>query len=189
VSLDAKTDWIDFVHQAWLNGELLRITLAGPRSSDKSVRQVIIRPVKLQEQMMLSFLYRHETMDVTKNLIPAEGFELIAELIGGKFAHGYLQTPAGVAHLDYPAHRDARIRYEKPPQLPSVVAAAAAAAAAAGAHDRAKQRRVDVNRPWLQAQLADRQQLERGALLRVVFRVRLPCLRFTPQQLPVAQLP
>ncbi len=147
VALDAKTDWLDFVQRAWTAGELLRITLAGPRSADKSVRQVTIRPVKLKDGVMLSFVYRHETRDVTKNLTPPEGFELISELIGGKFAHGYLQTPAGVAHLDYPSHRAPRIRYEKPSQL----TAKPLNPAEPGAHDQVKQRRVEANRPWLQA--------------------------------------
>lgn len=146
MSLDAKTDWLDFVQQAWTRGELLRITLAGPRSADKSVRQVTIRPVNLKDGVVLSFVYRHESRDVTKNLAPAEGFVLITELIGGKFAHGYLQTPRGVAHLDYPSHRAPRIRYEKPAQLSAKVAGAEP-----GAHDQVKQRRVDSNRPWLQA--------------------------------------
>jgi SAM-dependent methyltransferase len=143
LSLDVKQDWMDQVQKAWKAGELQRITLAGPRFRMKEVQQVNIRPVQLKEGVQLSFVYRHVAKDVTRNLSPEEGFTLITELIGTKFTHAYLQTPAGVAHLDYPVHRPPRIRYEKPvirPPEPEPLA-----------HDRAKQRRVEATRPWLNA--------------------------------------
>ncbi len=144
MSLDAKKDWLGFVQHAWQAGELIRITLAGPRTPDKSLRQVTIRPVTIRERVVLSFVYRHDTKDVTKNLDPDEGFALIDDLIGRLFAHGYLQTPKGVAHLDYPSHRPARIRHERPPET-------VGAGAEPGAHDRTKQRRIEASVPWLQA--------------------------------------
>lgn len=134
---------MDQVQKAWLAGELQRITLAGPRFRMKEVQQVNIRPVQLKDGVQLSFVYRHVSKDVTRNLSPEEGFTLITELIGTKFTHAYLQTPAGVAHLDYPVHRPPRIRYEKPvvrPPDPEPLA-----------HDRPKQRRVEATRPWLNA--------------------------------------
>jgi SAM-dependent methyltransferase len=144
VSLDAKKDWLEFVQEAWTARELIRITLAGPRGADKSLRQITIRPVTIKEQILLSFVYRHETRDVTKNLIPEDAFPLIGDLMGGTFAHGYLQTPKGVTHLDYPGYRPARIRYEKPVDK-------AATSGQPGAHDRTKQRQIEATVPWLQA--------------------------------------
>jgi SAM-dependent methyltransferase len=144
VSLDAKKDWLGFVQEAWTACELIRITLAGPRGADKSLRQITIRPVTIKEQILLSFVYRHETRDVTKNLIPEDAFPLIGDLMGGTFAHGYLQTPKGVTHLDYPGYRPARIRYEKPVDK-------AATSGQPGAHDRTKQRQIEATVPWLQA--------------------------------------
>jgi SAM-dependent methyltransferase len=144
VSLDAKKDWLEFVQEAWTARELIRITLAGPRGADKSLRQITIRPVTIKEQILLSFVYRHETRDVTKNLIPEDAFPLIGDLMGGTFAHGYLQTPKGVTHLDYPGYRPARIRYEK-------LVDKAATSGQPGAHDRTKQRQIEATVPWLQA--------------------------------------
>jgi SAM-dependent methyltransferase len=144
VSLDAKKDWLEFVQEAWTARELIRITLAGPRGADKSLRQITIRPVTIKEQILLSFVYRHETRDVTKNLIPEDAFPLIGDLMGGTFAHGYLQTPKGVTHLDYPGYRPARIRYEKPVDK-------AETSGQPGAHDRTKQRQIEATVPWLQA--------------------------------------
>lgn len=145
MSLDAKKDWLEFAQEAWQAGELIRITLAGPRTPDKSLRQVTIRPIRLKDVPHFSFVYRHETRDVTKNLLPEDAFPLITDLIGRLFAHGYLQTPKGVAHLDYPGHRPARIRYEKPAPQP------VPGATSSLAHDRLKQRQVDPTVPWLQA--------------------------------------
>ena len=144
MSLDAKKDWLEFVQEAWTARELIRITLAGPRGADKSLRQITIRPVTIKEQILLSFVYRHETRDVTKNLIPEDAFPLIGDLMGGTFAHGYLQTPKGVTHLDYPGYRPARIRYEK-------LVDKAATSGQPGAHDRTKQRQIEATVPWLQA--------------------------------------
>jgi hypothetical protein len=53
VSLDAKKDWLEFVQEAWTARELIRITLAGPRGADKSLRQITIRPVTIKEQILL----------------------------------------------------------------------------------------------------------------------------------------
>lgn len=141
VSLDAKQDFGDLLQQAWESGELQRVTLAGPRGRDRSVRQINIRPVELRGETQLSFVYRHETKDVTRNFAAADGLKLILELAGVEFSHAYLQTPQRIAHLEYPYHRPARLRFEAPRGLVEP----------ARTHDLPKVRRIETDRPWLQA--------------------------------------
>jgi SAM-dependent methyltransferase len=49
------------------SAELIKITLSKQRSKLSDLKSIIISPVQLKGGMMLNFVYRHQTNDITKN--------------------------------------------------------------------------------------------------------------------------
>ena len=130
-------------------GSFVRLVLAKPRGAEPGLERVIVRRIVLRGEDHLSFLYRHATRDITKNLRVAEGLALLHELLGSTFRNAHLLTSTeevqiscskkGQAHVTVaPAPRTA----DADPQTPAV---------GATAHDREKQRWLDLASPFLVA--------------------------------------
>jgi len=126
---------------------LVKLTLSRYRGSDKSLRNVFIRPVTLASGPHLSFVWRHATRDVTKNHAPAAALTQIETLIGGDFLDAHLFTPGQSAQLECRPN-GFRLRLASADAAPSGPAKAAAAAPTTS-HDRAKVRVIPADAPWL----------------------------------------
>lgn len=127
------------------DGSLGKLTLGKYRGADASLRNVFIRPVVLKAGPRLSFVWRHATRDVTKNLPPAEALAALTGLIGADFLDAHLYAGTLTAHLECQPEGPARLK---------VVNAAAAGTpdpATIGEHDQARQHPIPANAPWLRA--------------------------------------
>ena len=67
-----------------------RLTLSKPDDTKSEVKKLIIRMILIKEKRHFSFVYRHETKDITKNFNIEEGGDSIIQLI---------QTDFGIANL------------------------------------------------------------------------------------------
>ena len=74
------------------NGELVKLTLGKCRGEDRTVRNLFVRPVVLKAGPHLSFLWRHATRDVTKNLLHDDALREIDTLLGRDFLDAHLFT-------------------------------------------------------------------------------------------------
>ena len=125
-----------------------RLVLARPQAAEPGLQRVTVRPLSLKGQACLSFVYSHATRDITKNLPVPEALVLLGSMLGSQFRNAHLVTPTeevqlrfgkkGTGHLStrslsLPAGRGA-------PTDPEPVA-----------HDREKQRWIDIERPFLTA--------------------------------------
>ena len=159
--------------------QLVKLLLGKPRTNDPAgAQRVQVRPVLLRGQAQLSFLYRHPTRDVTKNLAPREALACIAALLG-EYTHAHVLTAS--ADVQWAVTRKGRATLRRGKVAPAAPGAASAAAEvatdakASGAeaampdagdasddvvletlpalagHDRVKRRPVDVTRPFLTA--------------------------------------
>ncbi|MBK9989631.1 MAG: SAM-dependent methyltransferase [Verrucomicrobia bacterium] len=124
------------------DGTLVKLTLGKHRGADASLKNIFVRPVALKTGQQLSFVYRHATRDITKNLPPAEALAIITHLIGSDFLDAHLFTPLQTAQLEIAKDGQARI---------SIKTAASAPAAAPAAHDREREYLIPPDEPWLQA--------------------------------------
>ncbi|MBT9487462.1 MAG: SAM-dependent methyltransferase [Rubrivivax sp.] len=127
-----------------------RLLLAKPVASaaGADLQRVLVRPLLLRGQMQLSFVYSHTTKDITKNLPLEQGLAQVAALLGPSFRNAHLDTATeavqlvlskkGKGHLT--AHGTA-----------APVVDTAASEAAPAAHDRARQRWLALDRPFLAA--------------------------------------
>jgi SAM-dependent methyltransferase len=98
----------------------------------------LVRPVQLRAGPRLSFVYRHATRDITKNLPHEEAMVRIGELIGDDFSSAALVTIKHVAQLHYRNGRAPKlILHDNRRGHPRM------------AHDREKARFISVDSLWL----------------------------------------
>jgi hypothetical protein len=125
------------------DGTFVKLTLGKARGADASLRNLLVRPFALRGTPHFSFVWRHETQDITKNHPVDEALRLIAPLIGTDFHSAHLFTTARLAQLEFNKKGEPRLTYGP---------AEAMAAPAAGGHDRQKQRLLtDQSQSWLHA--------------------------------------
>ena len=99
------------------------------------------RQVVLRDEPCLSLVYRYQTKDITKNLSVAEGIRTVRELLGNAFRNAHLLTTA----------EDIQLAISQRGQCTLRRSAAAHADPPPREHDRAKQRFVELDRPFLAA--------------------------------------
>jgi hypothetical protein len=122
------------------DGSFVKLTLGKPRGADATLRSLHVRPVNLRGSPHLSFVWRHERQDITKNHPPEDAITELAALIGGDFHSAHLFTTARMAQLEFNKKGEPRLTYGP-----------ASAEKAGGEHDRAKQRILTAeSQPWLE---------------------------------------
>ena len=122
------------------DGSLLKLTLGKPRGADATLRNLLVRPVTLRGEPQLSFVWRHERQDITKNHAVEDAITRLAPLIGADFYSAHLFTAARVAQLEFNKKGEPRLTYG-PPVIEK----------ADGEHDRTKQRLLTAqSQPWLE---------------------------------------
>ena len=138
--MSSKTldDFLERVRQSAGDGTLVRLNLGASIQPD-GIRNVFIRPVRLREAALLSFVYRHPTRDVTKNFPHDEALDLLRDLLGRQFLNAFLSTTTGTAQLTFRKGRPTRMVLGKAEvtEVPDL------------AHDRAKERPVPGTSGWL----------------------------------------
>ncbi|HKS36431.1 MAG TPA: SAM-dependent methyltransferase [Verrucomicrobiae bacterium] len=136
----AKTRFLDLCAQAVRRGKLVKLTLSDYWGADATLRNVFVRPVVLRDGPRLSFVYRHATRDITKNLAQEEGLAQVATLLAAEFQTANLFTTDRSAQLEQRDGRKPRLVMGKPNHAP----------ARELKHDRTKRRLIDPQAsPWL----------------------------------------
>ena len=79
----------------------VRLTLGKPRGADQTLRNLFVKPVSLRATPHLSFVWRHDRQDITKNLLPEEALIRLAELISTDFHSAHLFTTDRTIQLEY----------------------------------------------------------------------------------------
>ena len=124
------------------DGSFLELRLAKYKGNEQELNRVFVRRILLQEAPHLSFVYRYETRDITKNHPLAKGLEAITELLGTEFKAAHLFTSHEDLQIEFTKKGKAKLGRSKPSRKPEP---------SANSHDRKKHRYVDPARPYLQA--------------------------------------
>ncbi|WP_404421648.1 class I SAM-dependent methyltransferase [Nibricoccus sp. IMCC34717] len=122
------------------DGVCIKLTLGKYRGPDASLKNVFIRPIQLKAGPRLSFVHRHATRDETHNLAPDEALAELRRLVPAPFRDAHLFTPLQTFQFSGDDVGGGKLR---------VIAAKEAPRAASPGHDRAKQRLVPDDAPWL----------------------------------------
>jgi SAM-dependent methyltransferase len=143
---DARSRFFILLQSSVNDGSLTKLTLGKYRGADATVQNLYVRPTSLKSGPHLTFVWRHATRDVTKNLAPAAAIAEIEALVGSDFLDAHLFTATTQAQLESNTDGSARIRIIASPEgsgpgnRPGVAT-----------HDRAKHRPIASDAPWLRA--------------------------------------
>lgn len=138
-----RQQFLRHLAQAQADGQFLRLVLSRPHGASHEVLRCTVRPVEIKGQPLWSVVDSHATRDITKNLPVAEGLARVDEWLGDVFRNAHLFTRQAEWQLKLGKKGRADAGHL------SHHAVAAPAAAAAATHDRAKQRWVAQDRPFL----------------------------------------
>ena len=125
------------------DASFIELLLTKYRGKEPGLQKILIRTVTVKRQPHLSFVYRYETQDITKNFPIVEGLESIPDLLGSDFRAGHLFTSSQDLQLEFSKRGKTKLGRSKPSREP--------VSAPEQAHDRKKRRYVEQTRPYLQA--------------------------------------
>ncbi|MCS6118015.1 SAM-dependent methyltransferase [Shewanella baltica] len=138
-ALNSFDDFYQLLADSLAKNGLIKLLLSKYRGADKSLQRITIRPISLQNEPMLSFVYQHQTNHITKNLSYDEGLASIKLLLGSDFKSAHLATALAEVQLEISKKGKVQISTHNVKQT----------VAAPLEHDREKKRFVDIERPFL----------------------------------------
>jgi len=101
VENDNKAAFLDKFNNSLESGIFIKMTLSKPTSSAGDLKNLFIRPVQIKGEFLISYLYRHQTKDITKNYPAREASQVLSGLLGDKFLHATLFTQSNDIQLIY----------------------------------------------------------------------------------------
>ncbi len=122
-------------------GSLSRVVLAKYAGPPSDLQRVTVRPLLLRGQPHLSFVHSHATRDVTRNEPQAQGLVSLRALVGPVFRHAHLLGEGEDLELRLSQRGKASLHRQGSTRTPADPAV----------HDRAKQRLVELDTPFLAA--------------------------------------
>ncbi len=133
--------FLDLLKQALRDNTFIKLVLGKYRGRQTGLEKITIRPVTIAGQETLSFVYRHQTQDVTRNFDPEQALKLIQQLLGSDFKSAHLFSISADIQIDFSKKGKIVLSRSKPSSevLPS------------REHDRVKERLIDGNSPFLKA--------------------------------------
>jgi hypothetical protein len=134
---NATTRFLRLLETALADGQFVKLLLSKPSGDDASLERLTLREIELRGERQLSFLWKHQTKDITKNHPLPAALAEIAALLGTQFQNAHLLTQREEVQLAF--SRKGR---------PSLRVSRAEAAAAAVGHDKEKQRFLALDKPF-----------------------------------------
>lgn len=133
-------EFVNRFEQSVAQGNFIKLTLSNKRSPSSDLNNVYVKPVLIREQLMLSFVYRHKTKDITRNFELNDASVEIRRLMVESFLQGLVAT--GV--------KDHQLLINKKGNSTLLQKPAASTAAPTLQHDKVKQRIIEGgNNSWM----------------------------------------
>jgi len=140
--MSALQSFLQNVQESIQKQEFIKLSLGNYKGEDKTLKNVYIKPVLIKRELKLSFTFRHQTKDITKNFSAAETLEYLQEnlqFVGFRVAT--LQTSNEQAVCQMNKKGNWSVKQEKSAEVKQVDMS----------HDKQKDRKVgDTTKPYLQ---------------------------------------
>ncbi|TDP62565.1 class I SAM-dependent methyltransferase [Roseateles toxinivorans] len=136
---DAEQRFLALLDDSLAQGGFAQLLLSKHRGASPDLQRVTVREVQLKGQTVLSFLYKHQTRDITKNFRPDEGLAQLRGLLWNEFQNAHLHTADQEIQLAYSRKGKASLRVGK----------VSGAVVSEVGHDKQKHRFLELNRPFL----------------------------------------
>jgi hypothetical protein len=134
---------------AFSAGALQRLVLSKYKGAEPDLNRITIRPVQIKEQKLLSFLYEYRTNHVTKNLSIEDALAQLQQWLGSDFHNAHMISDSWETQLSFSKKGKVLINKNRNKNAPVVSTAGEQLPTAELAHNRAKQRYVEQDRPYL----------------------------------------
>lgn len=133
--------FLDLMNQALRENTFIKLVLGKYRGRQTGLERITVRPITLAGRESLSFIYRHQTRDVTRNFDTIQAVDLMRQLLGNDFRSGHLFLLTADIQIDFSKKGKVILSRSKPSSdaLPSKE------------HDRVKERLIDCHSPFLKA--------------------------------------
>lgn len=86
------TGLLNIFRQSTIDGTLVKVTFSNAKNASEELKTVLIKPVIIRERLMLSFVYRYKTKDITKNYAAEEAFVEAEKLLTANFTQAFIAT-------------------------------------------------------------------------------------------------
>ncbi|WP_298939396.1 SAM-dependent methyltransferase [uncultured Psychromonas sp.] len=148
-TLNTIEDFYVLLSKSIENNQVVKLLLSKYRGTDKSLNRIAIRPITLQNEAVLSFVYEHQTNHITKNYDYKLALSEIKSLVGEDFKSAYLTLLDAEVQVEFSKKGKLKISQHQAKKQHTTVAT----------HNREKNRFVDIQRPFLTAlKVTDKQQ-------------------------------
>lgn len=97
-----KNQFLEILELSINDNTFVSLVLINKKNGESDIKKLAIRPVVLKKGLMLSFVSRFSTNDITKNYTIDIGIKNIAELFEDTFAQGELSTVEADFYFAYP---------------------------------------------------------------------------------------
>lgn len=139
---DPRAAFLDQLRLALNEGRWVKLVLARHVGAEAELERITVKPLTVKGQPRLGFVLRYRTRDITRHHAVEEGLAEIASALPEQFRNAHLQTTAETVQLEFGKKGKARLHRAKAQQPQP---------AASAEHDRAKQRWLELDRPFLTA--------------------------------------
>lgn len=108
-----KDKFLALIEKNIANESFLKLTLSKYVGVDASLQNIYIRLVKIKDDFMLSFVFRHKTKDLTQNFNIDKGLEFLNQNLGSNFLVADLFTIEADYSLLFSKKREAKLLKRK----------------------------------------------------------------------------
>ena len=136
---DAREQFFELIDASLEQASLVKLVLARPTGVGADMVRTTIRQITLRGEANLSFVYSYPTRDITKNFPVRAGVVRIRELLGPAFRNAHLHTPG----------EEVQLAISRKGRSTITTAHTTDTEAASSAHNREKQRWLELTRPFL----------------------------------------
>lgn len=144
---DATQQFLDLLADALTTQTLVKLSLAKYHGSESQLQRLSIRPVMLKTEPHLCLVYRYQSKDITKNFSLIDAFNQIqAFLLSGEFRSAHLRSVVHEAQLVLNKRLQPHLTCKS-----LVQSSLSPSAPLSTAHNRSKQRYLELDRPFLTA--------------------------------------
>ena len=136
---DDRKQFLALLETCLSQNTLVKLVLSKYRGAEAELQRLEARPVSIKGQACLSFVYRYQTRDITKNLPLTEALEQIGSWLPAEFKNAHLLSLTEELQLTFSKKDKARLFVGKAVQREAPNAE----------HNREKKRYLELDRPFL----------------------------------------
>ncbi|MBE0638295.1 MAG: SAM-dependent methyltransferase [Bacteroidales bacterium] len=114
--IDSISGFFEILQRSLDEGTFIKMTLGKSLKKDSGLKNVYFRIVEIKGRDLLSFVYRYQTKDITKNFNFGEAIDQLKEMIGIEFLHVSLFTQTNDVQLLINKKRVPKLLLSKPTQ-------------------------------------------------------------------------